>query len=258
MRTWPSGAAALTLLIACGGCVQAFADETVTTTEDIPVSGTPWIMVQTAGGSIDVKPGPDAHVHVEVKRRAPTADEAKALKVTARYDNGVVRIVWQNDGKPHRSVSFVVQAPAACRLALNTSGGAIGVDGFSGGVTANTSGGAITTRNLRGEVVLKTSGGSIGVEGVDGWVDARTSGGSVEVSGTLHGVNNLSTSGGGVRVRLSDKSKLRVDAATSGGGASNDFGWPVASGGFTGKIGDGSGGSLSAHTSGGSVSVGKL
>ena len=257
MRT--TTAAALALMISCGGCLDALAsDETVTTTEDIPVSGAPWIMVQTAGGGIDVRPGTDGHVHVEVKRRAPTADEAKALKVTAKVDNGVVRILWQSDGKPHRSVSFVIQAPASCRLALATSGGGISVDGFTGGVTANTSGGAINVANLRGEVSLKTSGGSIGALGVDGTLDARTSGGDVKVAGNLRGANTVATSGGAIEVRLADKSKLRVEGSTSGGGATNDFGWPATGGRFTGQIGDGSSGSLNAHTSGGSIAVRRL
>src|SRR5439155_21385535 len=105
---------------------------------------------------------------------------------------------------------------------------------------------------------LKTSGGSISALGVDGTLDARTSGGDVKVAGTLRGANTVATSGGSVEVKLGDKSKLRVEGSTSGGGASNDFGRPTAGGHFAGQVGDGSSGSLNAYTSGGSIAVRRL
>jgi hypothetical protein len=258
MRTWRSGAAALALILSTGG-LSAYADETVTTTEDISLGGaTPWIMVQTAGGGISVTPSGDGNVHVEAKRTAPTTDEAKALKVIAKLDRGVVRILWASDGKPHHSVSFVISAPPPCRVALNTKGGGIDVDGITGGVTANTSGGGINAHNLKNEISLKTSGGGIHADAIEGTIDARTSGGGVGVSGTLRGANVVATSGGSVEVKLSDKSKLKVEGSSGGGSAANDFGWPVENQHFKGTIGDGSSGSLNAHTTGGSVAVKKL
>jgi hypothetical protein len=235
----------------------ARAEETVTTNEDITVSGTPWVVVQSAGGGISVRAGSDGIVHVEARRRAPTKEVAKALKVTAALDNGVVRITWA-DKKPNTSVQFIVTAPAPCRVGATTDGGGIDVSGMTGGVTATTRGGGINVNDSRGELTLKTSGGGIRATAVDGTLDARTSGGGIDVTGNLRGANNVASGGGGVGVRLSDKSKLRVEAGTQGGGASNDFGWPVENGHFKGQIGDGSSGSLRATTQGGGIHVGKL
>ena len=92
------------------------------------------------------------------------------------------------------------------------------------------------------------------MHGVDGTVRASTNGGSVHVSGRLRGECTLRTTGGSVSVTVPADSQLRVDGR--GTGASSDF--PEVSaqrGRLEGVLGDGSDGSVSLRTAGGSVTL---
>ena len=126
-----------------------------------------------------------------------------------------------------------------------------------GPVTARTKGGPVRlTGKLTGVVDADTMGGPVRIEGVDGPVRAHTMGGSVSVSGRLSGECSLSTVGGSVSVGLASGSNVTVDAV--GTSSSTDVpGLRASRGRIEGTVGDGSGGSLSLRTSGGSVRVHK-
>src|SRR2546430_17476257 len=70
----------------------AHADELVTTKQELSVTGAPWTLIQTAAGDIEGRTGPADHVYIEMRRRAPTKDQAQALTRDVSYQRGVVRI----------------------------------------------------------------------------------------------------------------------------------------------------------------------
>jgi hypothetical protein len=251
------------LMLLAVGCDRiAFAGVVETTREELKVAGAPRIVVDSDGGSIEVRAGGDGVVKVEARRHAPTAKEALALKVTIQQENGVVKISYTGErNRPNRSVSFVIQAPAGSRTELATDGGSVKVEGFTADVSATTDGGSITVAQVRAKLKLHTGGGSITLSQIDGTVDATTDGGSITCAGTLRGDNRLTTDGGSIAVTLPADARLKVDASTGGGSARNDFDLPVSRGDgsarFKGSIGDGSAGTLHLATEGGSVSLRK-
>lgn len=108
---------------------------------------------------------------------------------------------------------------------LRTSGGGIKVGDVSGDVDAGTSGGPIRIDRAAGNVRAKTSGGGITVHDVTGSVEAKTSGGPVHATISEQPLGDciLSTSGGGIDVRLAGGLSFEIDAKTSGGGVRADL-----------------------------------
>ena len=106
-----------------------------------------------------------------------------------------------------------------------TSGGPIQIRDVSGDVDVFTSGGPISIEGKVGRVHARTSGGPINIDGASGAIDASTSGGPV--SATLVGQPKedcrLTTSGGGIDVRLSRNAHVDLDASTSGGRVWTNF-----------------------------------
>ncbi len=142
----------------------------------------------------------------------------------------------------------------------NTSGGGITVGECDGNITIKTSGGGIKIDKCKGKVYAKTSGGGIKVEEVYGPIDASTSGGSVYASIMEQPREDckLTTSGGGVTVKLAKDVNIYLDAKTSGGSVNTDF--PITIKGkvsrskLQGKINEG-GPQLYLRSSGGSINI---
>jgi len=194
------------------------------------------------------------------------------------------------------NVRFLIIVPEKYNVNLNTSGGGISVGDLDGIVEAKTSGGGLTFGNIsgdiygktsgggitvgecRGNVDISTSGGGIKIDKCEGSVEASTSGGGItvnEVYGAINGSTSggsvyasileqpkedcsLTTSGGGVTVKLAKNINAYLDAKTSGGSVKSDF--PIKFKGkvqrskLKGEINDG-GPLLYLRSSGGSIHI---
>jgi len=194
------------------------------------------------------------------------------------------------------NVRFVIEVPEKYNVDLNTSGGGISVGDLEGFVKSRTSGGGLKFGNINGDIDGKTSGGGITIGECSGNVDVSTSGGGIKINkctGTVEAstsgggitVNEvygaidastsggsvfasildqpreecrLTTSGGGVTVKLAQNINVNLDAKTSGGSVSSDF--PIKFRGkverskLKGELNDG-GPLLYLRSSGGSINV---
>lgn len=199
---------------------------------------------------------------------------------------------WNLFGKENVSISFVVYTPTEVSTDLKTSGGHIETRGLSGNQQLATSGGHLELSNLKGTIEARTSGGHIEISDVQGTVEARTSGGHIDATNTegelnvktsgghidlanVSGSVKASTSGGSIKADLPSISKL-VELRTSGGNISirvpentglnlnlqgsyvstnlTNFSGEIERDEVTGKL-NGGGPTLSAKTSGGTVSL---
>jgi hypothetical protein len=143
---------------------------------------------------------------------------------------------------------------------VHTSGGPIRISEVGGDVDASTSGGPISIERAAGRVRARTSGGSIDISEAMGAIDASTSGGGVMASlmGQPKEDCRLDTSGGSIRVRLGKGVHVNLDASTSGGHISTDFGVANTDGRRRSELHEplnGGGPLLYLHTSGGGISV---
>jgi hypothetical protein len=235
------------------------------------------VRVRVSGGSITVTTGEDGEVEATLTARARTDSEAEAndwmadydvvlerqeheIVVSARRKPGATLTQWFGD---RGQVQFRanVRVPANVAVNLDTSGGAIRVEGQrTSAVTADTSGGSITVDGSTGPIDVDTSGGGITIGHTLSDLRANTSGGSINVGYVGPGVRavDLDTSGGGIHVGVDPQASLKVSADTSGGSVSAD-GLNLTDqtrerNRISGSMNGGEG-VLRVHTSGGSIRI---
>ncbi len=233
-----------------------------TTTDDLTVRGAPWVNIKSDSGSVTIHAGGEGLVRVVTHRPDMSADDDDQVDVKILANKwGLPQIVYHYKGTNKAkapAIDFDIQVPSASRLQVVTAGGNIDIDGTTGGVDAHTAGGALNVRNLRGEVRLTSAGGSIQVDQINGTINAETGGGSITVAaGELHGVSTAITGGGGITFSLPAKSRLKVEAITTGGTLSNDFGLTGSANKIGGLINNGGFGTLKLRTGGGNISLKK-
>jgi hypothetical protein len=143
---------------------------------------------------------------------------------------------------------------------VESGNGAVVIDGAEGPVSVRTQLGRIDVKHARGDLDLHTDNGAVAVAGANGKVVAETMLGAVDVAGRLSGACRLHSGNGTVTVTLPADSRLKIKASTGTGAITNAFGLPVEGFGprtCSGKIGDGSGGSLRVETMVGAISLNK-
>ena len=129
----------------------------------------------------------------------------------------------------------------------------------TGSAQLNTSGGDIWADKFSGNLDVSTSGGDVYLFCTDAQIDAETSGGDIklEYTGENKGIE-LSTSGGDIEIKLPKDFKASIDLSTSGGDVSCSLNMSnVKKSRETSLVGDlnGGGKKLNAHTSGGDIDV---
>jgi hypothetical protein len=232
------------------------------------------LVVDVDFGSIDVAPGENDKVVVDVHRKIQASSKEKEeeyfkavpVTITTEGDKVIVRAIhkrdslgsqlWRMFGHSRTDARYTLHVPSNFNLDLDTSGGDVSAHGLTGEVKVDTSGGDLNFGQIHGEIHADTSGGDITVKDCDGTTDLDTSGGRIEVTGG-RGKLNVDTSGGNVTVlnRVGDTKvessggKLRLgsingklSAETSGGSVSAILPSPVA-------------GDVRLETSGGNITV---
>ena len=184
------------------------------------VNGQPELRLRTFDGSIRLRSWDRNEVLVEIERRGPDAETAKALAVdTSQNGNTVVVEVpeprqgrdrihfgsWQSP-----SVSLVVTAPRRLTLDARTGDGSIAADDLAGSIVLNTGDGSIRVRRVEGGLKAHTGDGSISISDVNGQLDAESGDGSIDVGGRLEAVN-VRSGDGSVRVDADSGSVLKSD-----------------------------------------------
>jgi len=157
------------------------------------------------------------------------------------------------------NLEIEIKVPSQFNVNVNTSGGDIKCGGIKGKANLNTSGGDVWTDKFSGSLIASTSGGDIFLFCRDAEINAETSGGDIrlEYEGENKGID-ISTSGGDIEIKLAREFKADMELSTSGGDVSCSLNMSnVKKSSGSRLIGDlnGGGEKLSAHTSGGDISV---
>lgn len=156
-------------------------------------------------------------------------------------------------------VEVEIKVPSQFNLDISTAGGDIKCGGITGSASLNTSGGDIWADKFSGVIDASTSGGDIFLFCKDAKINGETSGGDIKLEyvGENRGVD-LSTSGGDIDIFLSRDFAASIELSTSGGDVSCSLTMTNTKKSSNSKlVGDlnGGGENLSAHTSGGDISV---
>lgn len=231
-----------------------FGQEGEASTEEqaVPVTGPVTVYVDSDGGSVHITTHEDNAVAVVARGRR--LNDASRL-VEIGVEDGTVTITARNRRRwRNRGIRLDVRVPARSHLVVKTGGGSVTVDDVQGSADVRTGGGSVRLSGARDNVTVQTGGGSIHIAELDGAVTARTGGGGIHIAGQLTGTCALSTGGGSITLRIADGTNITVDGRGTASYSEFDT-LQTSRGRITGTIGDGSGGSLEAHTAGGAIRI---
>lgn len=246
----------------------------------------PRVVIDTFNGAIDVTTHPENAVAVRVTKQARGANQEAAeadlenIEVTLNEEGGTIRISARSTGAKiggNRGAAVEVQLPAGSTLDLRTTNGKISAVGPTSDVTANNSNGGVEVKGSRGKAHLETTNGSIHLDGGAGRVEARTSNGAIDVhtekaqvdahtsNGTIHctgrladGAHTFQTSNGKIVLAFPPDARFHIDAQTSNGRITNQFG--ISGNGkdkhhLSGSVGESPAASITARTSNGGIEI---
>jgi hypothetical protein len=202
------------------------------------VGDAPTLDVTNFAGSISVRAGEGNTIHVVAvkKIRDQSGMDRIAIDMSQRGDGVVVRTRASSLTR-NASVDLDITAPAGSNLMLDTGAGTIDVRGIMGPIDVNSGAGQVDLRSGRGPVTVDLGAGQITYEGA------------------LSGKNRFQTGAGEIRLRLPADLNMQVDLSTGIGTVGVEFyvDGQVRVRNVQGVIGDGSQGSISAHTGAGGV-----
>ncbi len=207
-------------------------------------------VLDNANGSISVTGSSrrDISVQARVVATAESDSDARSLArdVSVTLANGRIKASGPDSERRRSwSVSYRIEVPSSFDVSLETSNGAVAVEG------------------VKGRIDMESSNGSVRLTDIGGRVNARTSNGSVHV--TLTGRQwdgdgmTVTTSNGSARLDLPDGYNAHLIAGTNNGSLNLDI--PVTVQGRVSKRIDttlGSGGAtIEVRTSNGSLRIGR-
>jgi len=148
-----------------------------------------------SGGAIRITGWDKELVTISVDRHG--ADD-NACRVDFRETSAGISVASSYEGRRRNhstSLTFTVNVPNQFDLELETTGGAIGIDGVEGSMNGSTMGGALNLTRLKGHLNLRTMGGRITLTNseVDG--EVQTNGGKVLLEDVIGNVKGHSMGG---------------------------------------------------------------
>jgi hypothetical protein len=177
----------------------------------LTVTGPVDLGVRTGSGSVVVRQGDAAGVHVTGRVRArrgfllgspDAADRVRAIEANPPIvqDGDRIRLGGDNDRDlRHVSIGYELVVPAATSLRVRTGSGHIEIPSLDGSADVRTGSGRIALGRLAGAVTTETGSGSIEVLGAGEGLDARTGSGSIRAR-DLAGPVRASTGSGRIEV----------------------------------------------------------
>lgn len=192
---------------------------------------------------IDITQGPDG---LRIETRYP------------RRESGFLD--WMFGKDVNANVNYRLHVPRRAALQVVTVNGGVSVAGTRGKAHLETTNGGLSVDGVQGDLTLETVNGGIDVHRSAGALRAESTNGAIEADLTglpADSELSLSTTNGGISIRLPRDARLSIDAGTTNGRVRSNL--PIE-GGQPGKRslkGDlnGGGGRLSAHTTNGSIEI---
>jgi Putative adhesin len=265
------GLVLLALLVGCNALDFApLATATKTVSEVFQTDDAPIIVVETFNGSIDISPGENDEVVVELTKRASGLDHSIAeealdgIHVAMIQTGDTIHITARRAGRwgGNAGAAVVIAAPPKAQLQLKSSNGHIICEGLQGGIDATTSNGKLEIVEGRGRLDLASSNGGIAIDATDASVTAHTSNGRIEFRGSLaQSDHQFRTSNGRIDLVLPPDSQFALNGSTSNSHIDCDF--PIESEGkrhrsrLQGNVGQNPERTISVITSNGHIAIRK-
>ncbi len=221
----------------CGRPVSSTIGQPLRERRTFRVTGKPKLtLFQRAPGRINVEPGAEGQVIVDVDLREPedvdwsATQEGQAVIVKARalvhpfrwpryfYSGGpkvdiTVTVPKQTDLDLSTSIAQTTVKGLSGFMSLECSVTKISVEKCEGNIKIRGRTGQIDVRDFEGEISVDSTTGPVTMENVTGTVFARNTTGPIKFNGILSGSENrFRTSTGPIEITLQRQSDLAVDA----------------------------------------------
>ena len=202
------------------------------------------VALENFNGSIDISGWDQDTVDISGAKYASTVEARDAIKIqiTQAPDSIEIRTVRPSERR-NAGARYVVKVPRRVELErivssngqirvndvsgaarLKTSNGSVRVFNLAGNLDSGTSNGSVEVENIKGDCTLRTSNGRIKAQGIRGGFDASTSNGGVDATlDELKRGVRMTTSNGGITLRLAGNVNARLMARTSNASISSDF-----------------------------------
>jgi DUF4097 and DUF4098 domain-containing protein YvlB len=176
------------------------------------------VTAKTSGGSISLG-RLDSDTTAETSAGSISVKKANAKLAATTHGGNIDAGELDGAARVETSAGSITVKTAKEQLSAVTHGGKIEAGELGGPAQLETSAGSIKVGSVHGPLVANTSGGSIEIDQAADTVTAHTSAGSITAAfmAQPHGDCKLTTSGGGINVRLADNLGFDLDARTSGG-----------------------------------------
>jgi DUF4097 and DUF4098 domain-containing protein YvlB len=273
---------------------QVSGSETERLEETFEVGSAPDLEIDSFAGSITVEVGEADTIQVVATKRARSKSSLEKIEVEMSERGGGLVIQARKPASLLNAwVQFEIVVPEDTQLDAHTGSGSVDVRGLRGNVRVDTGSGEVDAADLGGDVDVHTGSGSISVRGATGDVrvdtgsgginivdaagdiDAHTGSGSIEVRGAIGQVEldtgsgsiqyegrpegdcRFDTGSGGITLLLPDELNVEVELDTGSGSIDLDYDVDgrVTRREVEGVIGDGSQGSIYAHTGTGGIDL---
>jgi DUF4097 and DUF4098 domain-containing protein YvlB len=248
LATWPSDWASFD--------VGALSSERVEQT--VEVGTMPSLDVSNFAGSVRIRSGEGAVILVEATKKASRHRDLHRIEVdVGKRDNTVVVRTRKTASLNNATVELEITAPADTQLDLKTGAGTVNVRGLSRDMEVDTGAGTVVIRDTRGRVRVHSGAGTVEVRNASGPAEIGVGAGTVEYEGDLAGDSSFSTGLGEIVLRLPETLDARIDLSTGMGSVDvrYDVQGTVSRRHVRGVVGDGSQGSIYAHTGAGNIQM---
>ncbi len=208
--------------------------------ETFDVGDAPSLEITNFAGSVTIRPNEGDLVRVVATKRASSQSRLDRIEVDMSAGDGRLVIKTRKDFTTGNAyVELEITAPSASRVKVDTGAGQVDV------------------RDISGQIDIHSGAGAIAVRGAQGAVQVDLGAGQITYEGAPSGNCRFQTGAGEIVLRLPEDPDVRINLGTGMGAVDVDFDvdGQVSPRSVDGVIGDGSQGSIYAHTGVGSVNV---
>lgn len=173
------------------------------------------LSVESFNGSVEILSWERDEVDISGAKYASSEDLLAALKVDVVATENLiqVRTIRPSGRRGNMGAKYVIHAPRRTGLdRIESSNGAVTVEGFEGDARLRTSNGGVRITNLTGNIEAETSNGGMDLSGFQGSAVLHTSNGGIKADG-VRGHFEATTSNGGVDATIAgdgDNRPIRV------------------------------------------------
>jgi hypothetical protein len=250
------------------------------------------LKIDNFAGAITVRAGERGQIGIVATKRGPGSTDLGDIRVDiSKRDGGLLIRTRKPPHLDNVSVGFDITVPPGTRLDASTGAGSVDVRGLKGEALVHTGAGSVYAQDLvgdadlssgagslvigsvTGELKASTGSGSVQIDAVDGEVEAQSGSGSMTVRGARGAIRldtgsgsisyegqpqgdcRFETGSGSITLRLPGDLDMAVDLGTGSGTVEVEYpvDGKVTKKEVRGTVGDGSQGSIYAHTGTGSV-----